>query len=329
MRDFPSDFDRLLSELEPDVRQAFIAAINRVVTTAELRRVQDYLDRRDIEGLLDSLSLSPEYFREVQDAAEKAFYAGAAFQVSISASVSSLPFNRRHWAAEAWARENGSRLIVEISEATREGVREYVNEALRTGRSSGATAREVVGRLNRATGRREGGIIGLTGQQSGYVVNARAELEGLSSAYFQRSARDRRYDSTVRKAIREGKPLPKAVVDKILGRYADGLLVRRGDIIARTEAHNALNAGRYEAMRQTAEAAGIAETAITVKWQATRDSRTRDSHRALGGKTVPYGQPFVSPVTGARMRFPGDRTFSPPASDVVNCRCTTSYSIEV
>lgn len=174
MSDFPSDFDRLLSELEPDVRQAFIAAINRVVTTAELRRVQDYLDRRDIEGLLDSLSLSPEYFREVQDAAEKAFYAGAAFQVSISASVSSLPFNRRHWAAEAWARENGSRLIVEISEATREGVREYVNEALRTGRSSGATAREIVGRLNRATGRREGGIIGLTGQQSGYVVNARA-----------------------------------------------------------------------------------------------------------------------------------------------------------
>lgn len=329
MRDYPGELDRLLSSLEPGVRRAFVDAINRVTTTAEMKRVQDYLDRRDIEGLLDALNLSPDYFRDVQHAVDSAFYSGAAYQVSIAASVSSLPFNRRHWAAEAWARENGTRLIVEISAATREGVREYVSEALRTGRSSASVAREIVGKANKATGRREGGIVGLTGQQSGYVANARTELESLDAAYFKRAARDRRYDATVRRAIREGKPLSKAVVDKIIGRYADGLLIRRGDMIARTEAHNALNAGRYEAMRQTAEAAGLAETAITVKWQATRDGRTRDSHRALGGKTAPYGTPFVSPATGARMMFPGDRRFGAPASELVHCRCTTSYSLEV
>ncbi|MCV2448463.1 phage head morphogenesis protein [Paracoccus sp. DMF] len=329
MRDYPGEIDRLLLSLEPSVRAAFTEAINRIVTTAELRRVQDYLDRRDVEGLLDALNLSPEYFRSIQDAVDAVFYAGAAYQVSIAASVSSLPFNRRHWAAETWARDNGSRLIVEIAETTRQGVREIVAAGLSSGRSTGAIARDIVGSVNRATGRREGGVVGLTGQQARSVSGARAELHALDAAYFQRKARDRRYDATVRRAIREGKPLPEKVLNRILSRYSDGLLIRRGDLIARTEAHNALNAGRYEAMRQTAEAAGVGLDAITIKWQATRDRRTRDSHRALGGKTVGYGEAFVSPLTGAAMRFPGDRSLGAPASEIVHCRCTVSYSIEV
>ena len=324
MRETPGAFDDLLDKLHPEVRRAFEDAIERIATTAKLRDIEEMLDRGDIEGLLDALHLSPDYFREVQDAVEQAFHAGGQYQVSLSASLSSIPFNRRHWAAEAWARENGSRLIVEIAEATREGVRQYIAEGLQQGRGTNDVAREIVGRMNRATGKREGGIVGLTRQQASYVVNARAEIESLDASYFQRAARDRRFDRMIRKAIKDGKPLAKADVDRIIRQYTSALQIHRGDVIARTETHNALNAGRYEAMRQTVEDAGMDVSRMTVKWQAARDGRTRDSHAALRGKTVAYGEAFVSPLTGARMRFPGDRAFSPPASDVVNCRCTLS-----
>lgn len=324
MKETPGTFDALLDKLHPDVRQAFENAIERIAITAKLRDIEEMLDRGDIEGLLDALHLSPDYFREVQDAVEQAFYAGGQYQVSISASLSSIPFNRRHWAAEAWARENGSRLIVEITEGTRDGVRQYITEGLQAGRGTNAVAREIVGRVNRATGKREGGIVGLTGQQASYVVNARAELEGLDPAYLKRAARNRQFDKMVRSAIAKGKPLVKADVDRIVQQYTNGLQIRRGDVIARTETHSALNAGRYEAMRQTAENAGMDVSRMTLKWQATRDGRTRDSHRTLGGKTIPYGGVFVSPLTGARMKFPGDRSQGAPASELIHCRCTLS-----
>lgn len=326
MRDLPGSFDKFLSKLEPDVRRAFEDAIERIATTAELRDIEVMLDRGDIEGVLDALHLAPDYFREVQDAVEHAFFAGGQFQVSLTASISSIPFNRRHWAAESWARENGSRLIVEITESTREGVREYIEQGLQAGRGTNAIAREIVGRINRATRKREGGIVGLTKQEAGYVANARAELEALDASYFRRDARDRRHDALIRRAIKEGKPLSKADVDRIARNYTNKLQIVRGDRIARTETHSALNAGRFEAMRQTAEDAGVDVSQLTLKWQATRDGRTRDSHRSLGGKTVPYGGVFVSPLTGARMRFPGDRSLGAPSSEVIHCRCTVSAS---
>lgn len=324
MKDHPGAFDVLLDRLHPDVRRAFEDAIDRITTTAKLRDIEAMLDRGDIEGLLDALRLSPEYFVPVQDAVDQVFYAGAQYQVSLTASLSSIPFNRRHWAAESWARDNGSRLIVEIAESTREGVRQFVAEGLKQGRGTSTVAREIVGRVNRATQKREGGIVGLTGQQASYVINARAELEALDAGYLKRAARDRRFDRMIRKAIKDGKPLAKADIDRIVQKYTNGLLIRRGDVIARTETHNALNAGRYEAMRQTAEDAGMDVSRLTVRWRATRDGRTRDSHRTLGGKTAAYGEAFVSPLTGARMRFPGDRSMGAPASDLIHCRCTLS-----
>lgn len=308
--------------MEADVRAAFMDALNRIRTTAKLREVENLLDRGDIEGLLDALNLSPDYFRDVSDAIDQAFYTGASYQVSLAASLSSIPFNRRHWAAEAWARENGSRLIVEVSEATKQGVREIIQAGIASGRGTNAIARDIVGTTNKVTKRREGGVLGLTGQQGQFVANARAELEALDRNYLTRAARDRRFDKAVRKAIQTGKPLSKADIDKIISRYADGLLIRRADVVARTEAHNALNAGRYEAIRQTAENAGMDMSQAVVKWQATKDGRTRDSHRALGGKTARYGEAFTSPMTGAKMRFPGDRSLGAPASEVVHCRCT-------
>lgn len=326
MKGNPNTFDAILDRLHPDVRRTFEGAIERITSTAKLRDLERLLDLGDVEGLLNALNLSPDYFREVQDAIEQAFYLGGQYQAGLTASLSSIPFNRRHWSAEAWARDNGSRLIVEIAESTRDGVRQFVIEGLQKGQGTGAIARGIIGRVNRATGKREGGIVGLTKQQASYVVNARAELESLDAGYLKRAARDRRFDGVIRKAIQAGKPLSKADIDRIVKKYSDNLLVRRGDTIARTEALGALNAGRFEAMQQQIERLGLTRDDVVATWVSARDLRVRDSHRSLNGDQVEFGQPFQSD-RGAMLRFPGDRMLGAPASEVIACRCNVTFEV--
>lgn len=320
-------FDELLDRMTPAVRDAFIAAIENIRATVKLSEIEGYLRAGDVDAVLRALDLQPEYFAGVRDAIEDAFNNGGQLQVSLGTSLSALPFNRRHWAAEEWARTNGSRFIAEITESTREGVREAVTIGLQQGPGPGPLARQLVGTMNTSTRKREGGILGLTKQQAAWVMNARRDLENLDPAYFERNARDRRHDATVRKAIKAGKPLSKADIDRIIRRYSDGLLSYRGGIVARTEAHQALNAGRMAAMRQTAENAGIPLSRVEMKWQATKDLRTRDTHRSMGGQTTQFGEAFVSP-RGAVMGFPGDTSRGAPASEVVACRCTVTFEIK-
>ena len=320
-------FEEILDRMTPAVRDAFIAAIENIRATVKLSEIEAHLRAGDVDAALMALNLKPEYFASVRDAIDEAFVKGGQLQVSLRASLSAIPFNRRHRAAEEWAQTNGIRFVAEVTESTREGVREAVVAGLQQGTGPGPLARQIVGTMNASTRKREGGILGLTRQQAAWVMNARRELENLDPAYFERNARDRRLDATIRKAIKAGKPLPKADVDRIINRYSDGLLSYRGGIVARTEAHQALNAGRMEAMRQTAENADVPLDQIIMKWQATKDLRTRDTHRSMGGKTAPFGGTFVSP-RGAVMGFPGDTSRGAPASEVVACRCTVTFEIK-
>ena len=320
-------FEELLDRMTPAVRDAFIAAIENIRNTANLREIEEYLGAGDVDAVLGALNLQPEYFAGVRDAIDEAFVKGGQMPVSLRTSLSAIPFNRRHWAAEEWAQRNGSRFIVDVTESTREGVREAVVAGLQQGTGPGPLARQLVGTVNASTRKRQGGILGLTRQQAKWVMNARLELESLSPAYFKRNARDRRFDATIRKAIKAGKPLAKADIDRIVRRYSDGLLSYRAGIVARTEAHQALNAGRMEAMRQTAENADVPLSQIEMKWQATKDLRTRDTHRGMGGQTAPFGGVFVSP-NGAVMGYPGDTSRGASSSEVVACRCTVTFEIK-
>ncbi|MCT4369108.1 hypothetical protein CLG85_001620 [Yangia mangrovi] len=62
---------------------------------------------------------------------------------------------------------------------------------------------------------------------------------------------------------------------------------------------------------------------VSKRWEATPGPRTRDSHRALGGAEVKWGQQFISPVTGAAMDWPHDE--DAPAAETINCRCSCTF----
>lgn len=208
-----------------------------------------------------------------------------------------------------------------------QAIRQTVEQGLADGRNPRNVALDLVGRLNRQSGRREGGIVGLTSQQAGYVANARRQIEELDAGYFDRKLRDKRFDRTVAKAIREGKPLARADVDRITGRYADRLLAHRGEVMARTESIAALHAGQFEAARQLVESGKVRADQITKVWDATGDARTRPSHAAMDGQAVGLNEAFTTPG-GFRMMHPHDASLGAPADEIINCRCFMAIRVK-
>lgn len=99
-----------------------------------------------------------------------------------------------------------------------------------------------------------------------------------------------------------------------------GVTLRRAATIARTEAAGAVNGADASVSAELA-AAGLPHR---VEWLATEDHRTRHTHADADGQQIEPGQKFQ--VGGASLAYPGDP--EGPASEVVNCRCTTLLDLD-
>lgn len=100
--------------------------------------------------------------------------------------------------------------------------------------------------------------------------------------------------------------------------YLDDIIPHRAETIARTETIGASNAASTIA----AEATGLK---LNKSWLSTRDSRVRDTHAAADGQIVPMSEPFS--VGGSQLMFPGDSSLGADAREIVNCRCTLTFSV--
>lgn len=103
--------------------------------------------------------------------------------------------------------------------------------------------------------------------------------------------------------IKEGEGINE-VGDRVEQVYED-IDLNRADLIARTETTYANNAGFQEAYNQSDVVDGK-------EWIATKDSRTRDEHRALDGEIVPVNSTFSN-----RLPYPSEP----------NCRCVIAPAI--
>lgn len=324
-------FEAILDKMSPRMRDEFERIINRIRDRAKLAELQKLLANGDVDAAIEYLNMGPEQFTPLQQAVEAAMKEGADFQASFSAIVSSAqssPFNHRHVRAEQIIMAQGGDLIQGVSSELKQTVREYVRAATEAGHHPTKVAKQLLGPKNNQTKQRSGGVLGLTSQQTQFTLNAREELQNLDPSYLNRKARDTRYDSALRKAIKEGKPLAQEQIDKMIQGYSKKLLRVRAEIISRTETHKALNAGRYESVAQNAEIAGVSLDNIKVTWQSAKDGRTRDTHRALNGKTVSYGEYFQTFLFNF-LKYPGDESGDAGGEDIINCRCSATYKIEV
>jgi hypothetical protein len=318
-------FDQLLSQYDKELNAAFLASIDEIKSKIRIKEIIEALDRGDTRAALDVLFLEREAYAEFERVLEQAFEDGGDHIIQELGELRDqeanrfvFRFNARNLAAERIIREHSSNLITRIVDDQKTAVRTALEQGLQEGNNPRTVALDIVGRIDRRTGRRTGGILGLSATQEKAVANARLELQnGDFTAFMGRTKRDKRFDAMLKKAKQEDTALSKQQIDKLLARYSDRLLKLRGDTIGRTEALTSLHKGQYEAVQQLIQTGKVRANQVSLMWDASLDARTRIDHMIADKQLVKFGEDFV--VGGRLMKYPGDPAGG--ADQVVNCRC--------
>jgi hypothetical protein len=241
-------------------------------------------------------------------------------------------FNGRHPRAEQIVRDLGATLIQGIQEDTLEATRGVITQGMEGNRGFRSIALDIVGRRG-ANGQREGGILGLTVQQTEAVMNARAILSNPDrlAEYFNADGSpryklsDRRFDGLVRKAIAGKVKLTQGDIDRIVNAHKSKALKYRGDLIGKNESRSAIAQGQYEAYEQMADDPRIERVELT--WSHGLSREPRVSHQLMNGVKVRLGQRFDIPpdgtLPGVQMLYPHDPAGG--AAHTLNCRCVAIY----
>lgn len=329
-------FDELLDQYEPRLAATFREGVEAIKSSIILARVIERLERGDISGAVQAMQIEPEAFSALEVALAETFNAGGINAVDEFPAIKDPQGNRVIWrfgvrnpAAEAILRDLSSRLVTHITEDQKQGIRYALEQGLARGGNPRSTALDVIGRQSKITGRREGGIIGLTSHQVEFIERARINLASgdpdLMKQYFALKTRDKRFDRSVSAAMRDGQPIKGEALTKIIGRLSDKNLLLRGEMLARTETMMALGSARDEAMRQQIEAGRVAAQDVQKIWRSAGDNRVRHTHRVLNGKPVGVDDIFIT-SSGATLRYPGDP--KAPISEISGCRCRVQYKVD-
>jgi hypothetical protein len=328
----------LLNRHQPIVYQSFIEAVAELRGNVVLSVFLERLERGDINAAIEALNIEPEAFSRVELAVLEAYNSGG------QATVQTLPrlmdpegqpiifrWGVRNLPAEQAMREHAAAMVRGIAADAREGIREVLTEGLSQGQNPRETARDVVGRRSRANNMRVGGYLGLTQQQMQTVAKYRRAMEegdvDAMRAYLTLSpnTRDRRFDRSILKAIREGRPVPAEIVQKAMTQYAERTLDLRGRVIARQETMVALAKSRDDAYQQQIDAGKLDAQEVTMTWRKTPREHPRLQHLAMDGQTVAYGSSFIAP-DGTTLRYPMDP--QAPVRHTLGCMCRVEYSVD-
>lgn len=311
-------FHKLLKQLSPAMQTAFYSSIAELTRGINYQRAVDALRQGNIEGVLDALGIDEAAFLAIYESAKAGFAIGARTAALAAPRGLTIRFDGRDMQAEALLEQHASKLVRDLTESQREVIREVLRDSLSKGENPRSTITRLVGRVSRATKRREGGILGLTGQHVSWLDNAREELENLNPAFLKRVRRDRRNDARIKKAIKKGIPLSKAEIDNIVGLYANKLLALRAENFALNESFAAINQSMLETYQQAVKQGKVAYQYVEKIWHSTGDTKVRETHRGMNGQRRKLNEKFNS-SSGAVLDCPHD--FKASASETNGCRC--------
>lgn len=327
--------------LEPQMRNAFLASIEDIANAADFSVIVLALQEGRLDDAIRAMHIAPEFFAPLDDAIRRAYLEGGRASLVALPPISApgggllvIRFNGANPRAQQWVQNHTFRLIREIVTDQRAAVRFVIDNGIATGLGPRTTALDIVGRVNRATGRRQGGILGLTEFQGQTVKNVRDILQnpGGPREFFIKDRitgelkprfklSDRRSDALIKRAIADRRALSARDVQSITTRYENRLLKLRGDTIARTETLGAFNAGQQEGLVQLTETGAVEVGQIRRVWRTSQDARVRDLHQVLEGETVGLNETFPNGLL-----FPLE-TGGPP-EQVINCRCFVEQRID-
>lgn len=250
--------------------------------------------------------------------------------------------------AEARIRSEAASRVAGYVDEQVEAARKLIADGFARGEGPQTIATDIAGRINPISGRREGGIVGLSDPQISYVDSMRGRLlsgdpdemlkvlgrfdsDGKWVPGTGMTLRDRRYDGAIKKAvaaIAKGKPNPltRDKIDELTAKYSDRLLAKRAADIARTETAQGVMAARSEATRQALDKSGLDDQAVTKTWRHLGGlHHARDWHLAMNGKTAIGLETVFFLPDGSVMLHSHDPQGG--AKNNVACRCNTDFDI--
>lgn len=335
-----TEIEKLAKKIEPVLARAIMAYLQGLKDSVDLQALADALATGDIGkviGLLAGADLGAAQ-EQATDAIQQAVWGGAAIAtVGINDGIRGIhfAFDKLNPRLVTWLQTYSLNLIRQINAETKEAIRDKLIVGMTAGQNPIAVARQVKG------------AIGLTTRQAKAVANYRKELEtfhlktsaggyGLGQKIDRvngrqvfkpdedgtpmdgidlRRLRDFRYDGQLASAMKTGKPLTPAQIDKMVAAYERKYLRHRSETIARTEALRTTNYGVQDAWRQAIEAGKADEALVRRQWIVAKDERLCEVCAPIPKmnpkRGVKFDQPFASPKGPVML---------PPVHP--NCRCT-------
>ena len=321
--------EALLKAQTPLIRAAFEAAIANAHRSLDFTGLVAAIEQNDLGRVFDLLRINQAALFPLDEAIRVAFIAGGTSVIAPRGIVGGFGFNGRHPVAERIIAETGARLVSEIGSPGPEVIRTILLRGQVQGTGADRVARQLAGTINRITGIREGGILGLDGPRALRAENVRAILSDPAriAEYFKAdgtpryTSTGRNFDAMVRRAIKEGRALPSADLERVARAHEARLLKARGNAIAQNEAFTAQARGRNEAYRQMLDNPDV--ESITKRWQHSSLQHPRLDHMRLDQVTVNFDDAFPPMDDGAILAYPHDPAGGPQHS--ISCRCTVVY----
>lgn len=323
--------EQLLAKQSSAIEKAFIQAIAKAKLNVDRAELLRLLEAGQIERAAQLFRIERGVMFPISEAIRDAFIAGGmAVADDLPKGLSGrFGFDGRHPRAVKIAEQQAAALVTNISDDAIANARKVITDGIDTNRSLNSVARDLVGRKVGRT--RRGGIIGLTEQQTDRMINLRSMLGDPDriGEYFKGNKprykeSNRRFDAMVRRAIKDGKALSAADVDKITDAYKAKASGNRAKVIARNEAFTAQAAGRDEGYQQLLDDGKV--ESVTKRWVHGLSENAREGHQQIDGTVVQGDEDFILP-DGTRMSHPHDPRGGPHHS--VGCRCTAFYRVRL
>lgn len=336
MSKFDADIAAIIQQQEPAIRRAFEKAVRDMRGGVRITRLYEALRAGNVDGAVAAVGIDNAAFNDLR-AAVLDTYAKAGLAtinghtwVYPDGTRAMVRWNMANPRAEEFARQIGTGLITNTTEDMQAAVREVIADGYAFGRGWQTIARDIVGRVG-PSGQRSGGIVGLSRQQTQWLINLRRKLNDgdYRGALDMSLLKDKRLRAMIEKAMKDGRALTAAQIARIEQNYELNALMSRGLTIARTETLKAIEEGKYEAWKQGLEKTGVPEQFIIREWRHTgRAVHDRPWHQAANGMKVRGLQvPFVL-SSGAALLHPHDTSYGAGASEVINCRCQCKYAVD-
>jgi len=321
-------FKALIAKLEPELRKAFMTAVQGIKDRVVWKELIAALTARDTEAAIAALGITKEAFYGYQTVlvavyAQGGSLAAAGIKGPRGGAINFL-FNMENPRAEAWLSANGSEKITKlIIPGLREAITAKILESYEKGSHPFTIARSLIGNIS--NGKRTGGLLGLSAPQMGYVESMRSRLQNGSASEIEKilsgmTLRDKRFDKLLGR-VQQGKAtLTAKNVEDMINGYTNKLLKRRGEDVARTETGMAVMASRKESMQQVLEKLNYPDNAVIKTWRhggGVKDPRPH--HVAANNKQV-------RGLNGAVLQYALDPDGG--AEEIINCTCDTTMRID-